>query len=292
MKKKKKVALFDVVVYTIATILLISVLYPLILVVSNSFSEPGLVATGQVLLLPKGFTLDGYMEFFNDKKIMTGYANSFYYTILGTIINLLVTVPAGYVLSKNTIPGGKFFVTMFMIIMYFSGGMIPTFLVVSKLGLYNTRWVLLILGAFSTYNCIICKSFFVAMPRDLEEAAEIDGCSPLRTFIQVILPLSKALLGVMVLYFAVGHWNSYFKELIYILDDKKQPLQVFLRRILILAQTAADGELGAEADLSIIFKEALLRYSSIVVASLPLMIIYPFLQKYFEKGVLIGSVKG
>ena len=290
--KKKKIQMFDVMVHIISVFLLVIVLYPMILVVSNSLSDPGLVASGKVLFLPKELNFNGYVEFFQDKNILIGYANTLFYTVAGTIINLLVTVPAGYALTKKTLPGNGIFMTMFMIIMYFSGGMIPTFLVANKLGLYNTRWVLLILGAFNTYNCIICKSFFAAMPKDMEEAAEIDGCSPMKTFIQIILPLSKALLGVMVLYFAVAHWNSYFNALIYIRDDSKQPLQIFLRRILILAQMAAEGELGAEADMSVVEREMLLRYSSIVVSSLPLLIIYPFLQKYFDKGVMIGAVKG
>ena len=287
--KKKKIQIFDVAVHIISVFLLVIVLYPMILVVSNSLSDPGLVASGKVLFLPKGFNLNGYVEFFHDKNILIGYANTLFYTVIGTIINLLVTVPAGYALTKKTLPGNGIFLTMFMIIMYFSGGMIPTFLVVNKLGLYNTRGILLILGAFSTYNCLICKSFFGAMPKDMEEAAEIDGCSPMKTFIQIILPLSKALLGVMTLYFAVGHWNSYFNALIYIRDDVKQPLQIFLRRILILAQQAATD---SEGDLSVVEREMLLRYSSIVVAFLPLMIMYPFLQKYFDKGVMIGAVKG
>ncbi len=287
--KKKKIQIFDVVVHIISVFLLVIVLYPMILVVSNSLSDPGLVASGKVLFLPKGLNLNGYIEFFHDKNIMIGYANTFFYTVIGTMINLLVTVPAGYALTKKMLPGNGIFMTMFMIIMYFSGGMIPTFLVINKLGLYNTRIILLILGAFSTYNCLICKSFFGAMPKDMEEAAEIDGCSPMKTFIQIILPLSKALLGVMTLYFAVGHWNSYFSALIYIRDDVKQPLQIFLRRILILAQQAASD---SEGDLSVVEREMLLRYSSIVVASLPLMITYPFLQKYFDKGVMIGAVKG
>ncbi|MBR3762701.1 MAG: carbohydrate ABC transporter permease [Lachnospiraceae bacterium] len=288
--KKKRVSLFDIIVHIISAVLLIIVLYPLILVVSNSVSDANLVASGQIVLFPKGFNLKGYEEFFKDKNIMTGYANSIFYTVVGTCINLVVTVPAAYALTKNTLPGKSIFTTMIMIIMYFSGGLIPTFLVLNRYGLYNTRLVLLLWGAFSTYNCIICRSFFSAMPKDLEEAAELDGCSPMRTFIQIILPLSKALLGVMVLYFGVSHWNAYFNAMIYIRDDSKQPLQVFLRRILVLAQTAAisDGEI----DVSVIDREYLLRYSTIVVASLPLMILYPFLQKYFDKGVMIGSVKG
>lgn len=288
--KKKRVSLFDIIVHIISAVLLIIVLYPLILVVSNSVSDANLVASGQIVLFPKGFNLKGYEEFFKDKNIMTGYANSIFYTVVGTCINLVVTVPAAYALTKNTLPGKSIFTTMIMIIMYFSGGLIPTFLVLNRYGLYNTRLVLLLWGAFSTYNCIICRSFFSAMPKDLEEAAELDGCSPMRTFIQIILPLSKALLGVMVLYFGVSHWNAYFNAMIYIRDDSKQPLQVFLRRILVLAQTAAKSD--GEIDVSVIDREYLLRYSTIVVASLPLMILYPFLQKYFDKGVMIGSVKG
>ena len=292
MKKRKKIEFFDIVVHIITAFLVVIVLYPLILVLSNSISDPGLVASGQVLLLPKGINFEGYKAIFQSKDIMTGYANTIFYTVFGTIINLLVTVPAGYALTKSTLPGKTFFVTLFMITMYFSGGMIPTFLLVQSLGLYNTRWVLLILGAFSTYNCIICRSFFSAMPKELEEAAEIDGCSPMGTFVKIVLPLSKALLGVMVLYFAVGHWNSYFNAMIYIKEDKMQPLQVFLRRILILAQSAIKMEGSEEFAQSMADREALLRYSTIVVSSLPLLIIYPFLQKYFDKGVMIGSVKG
>ena len=170
--------------------------------------------------------------------------------------------------------------------------MIPSFLLVKSLGLYNTRWVLLILGAFSTYNCIICRSFFAAMPQELEEAAEIDGCNPLRIFVQIVLPLSKALMGVMVLYFGVAHWNSYFSAMIYIKEDSMQPLQVFLRRILLLSQMATKIEEGGEFAQAMADREALIRYSVIVVSSVPLLVIYPFLQKYFDKGVLIGSVKG
>ena len=290
--KRKKITLFDIVVYVISGILLLSVLYPLIVVVSSSFSDPALVATGKVVLLPKGINLEGYKAVFGNKDIMTGYANTIFYTVFGTIINLLVTVPAGYALTKKNVPGRNLVMTLFMITMYFSGGMIPTFLLVKGLGLYNTRWVLLILGAFSTYNCIICRSFFAAMPQELEEAAEIDGCNPLRSFVQIVLPLSKALMGVMVLYFGVAHWNAYFNAMIYIKEDAMQPLQVFLRRILILAQSAMNVEEGGEYAEAMADREALIRYAVIVVSSVPLLIIYPFLQKYFDKGVLIGSVKG
>ena len=290
--RKKKITIFDIVIYFIAAFLFLIVAYPLILVVSCSISDPGLVATGQVLFWPKGINMEGYKQLLNNPNILIGYGNTIFYTVFGTLVNLAVTIPAGYVLSKTMVPGTKLFTGLFMFTMYFSGGMIPTFLLVNKLGLYNTRAVLLILGAFSTYNCIICRSFFVGLPTELEEAARIDGCSPLGTFFKVVLPLSKALLGVMVLYFGVAHWNGYFNAMIYINEDVKQPLQVFLRRILVLAQISANMDEAGDYAAHLADMEALIRYAVIVVASAPLLILYPFLQKYFDKGVLIGSVKG
>ena len=288
----KKITIFDIVIYFIAAFLFLIVAYPLILVVSCSISDPGLVATGQVLFWPKGINMEGYKQLLNNPNILIGYGNTIFYTVFGTLVNLAVTIPAGYVLSKTMVPGTKLFTGLFMFTMYFSGGMIPTFLLVNKLGLYNTRAVLLILGAFSTYNCIICRSFFVGLPTELEEAARIDGCSPFGTFFKIVLPLSKALLGVMVLYFGVGHWNGYFNAMIYINEDAKQPLQVFLRRILVLAQISANMDEAGDYAAHLADMEALIRYAVIVVSSAPLLILYPFLQKYFDKGVLIGSVKG
>lgn len=292
MKKKKKITAFDVGIYTIGVILLLIVGYPLILVLSNSVSSPDLVASGRVLLLPKGFNLEGYKAVFKDSSILTGYANTIFYTVCKTLLSLAVTMPAAYALTKSKLPGRNFFMMLFMVIMYFSGGLIPTFLQVQKYGLYNTRTAIIVMGAFSTYNCIICRSFFSAMPAELEEAAEIDGCSPMRTFVKIVLPLSKALLGVMVLYEAVGQWNAYMDCLIYIKDEYKQSLQVVLRRILVLAQTAMLSEEGGEYAAMMADREALLRYSAMVVSSVPLLVVYPFLQKYFDKGVMIGSVKG
>ena len=294
--KKKRITAFDIVVYSIAIVLTALVLYPLILVLSSSISDPSLVAKGEVVFLPKGINLEGYKALLEDRDIVTGYANTIFYTVVGTIINLFVTVPAGYVLSKGRqVVGNKIFMTIFMITMYFHGGMIPTFLLVQNLGLYNTRWVLLIMGAFSVYNCIICRSFFAGMPKELEEAAYLDGCSVIRTFLTIILPLSRTLLGVMVLYFAVAHWNSYFHAMVYTYDEKIQPLQLFLRKILVLQQNSAEMMVNSGADEYAAEQEAvaaLIKYAVIVVYSLTVMIIYPFLQKYFDKGVLIGSVKG
>lgn len=292
MKIRKKIKPFDVMVYGIAIFLILIVGYPLILVLSNSVSSPDMVASGQVLLFPKGFTLDGYKAVFADDSILRGYANTIFYTVAKTAVALIITLPAGYALTKNKVPGNKFIMAMFMVTMYFSGGLIPTFLQVQKYGLYNTRAAIILLGAFSMYNCIICRSFFAAIPHELEEAAEIDGCSPMRTFLQIVLPLSKPLLGVMVLYVAVAQWNAYMDCLIYIQDDLKQSLQVVLRQILVLAQSASMMDDAGEYAAAMADKEALLRYSAMVVSSVPLLVVYPFLQKYFDKGVMIGSVKG
>ncbi len=285
---------FVACVYTIVLLIVLIVFYPLVYVLSCSISSPTLVATGKVWLLPQQITFMGYQRVFQDPQIMTGYGNTLIYTLFGTIINLAVTVPAGYVLSKKTLPMRNFLTFYFLFIMYFSGGMIPSFLLIKSLGLYNTRLVLIILGAFAAYDCIICRTFFSSVPQELEDAALIDGCTPIRTFIQVVLPVSQALLGVMVLYFAVGHWNSFFPALIYTMDSKIIPLQLVLRKILILEKSSAEMMSESDTDLAAL-KSALIeliKYSVIVVSSIPLLILYPFLQKYFVKGVMIGSLKG
>jgi putative aldouronate transport system permease protein len=295
LNKIKKTEAFDVFV-TVFTILLVAIaMYPLIVMLSSSVSDPTQVASGKVVFLPKGFTLEGYKRVFQDSSILRGYANTLFYTVFGTLINMIVTVPAGYVLSKKGIPGGNVFMGFFLFTMYFSGGLIPTFLIVKSLGLYNTRWVLLTLGAFNAYNCIICRTFFAGLPKELEEAAYIDGASVLRTFISIVLPVSKALIGVMVLYFAVGHWNSYFNAMVYTYDEALQPLQLVLRKILILQTSSAQMMASSGADELAAEQQqiaSLIQYAVIVVSSLPLLIIYPFLQKYFDKGVMLGSVKG
>lgn len=285
---------FQIFCCIIVTILLLLAVYPLLYVCSASVSDPKLVASGKIILLPKGITLEGYRRVFQDNNILTGYLNTIFYTCFGTLINLLVTVPAGYALARTTLPGKKLFMTFFMLPMYFSGGLIPTFLLVNQLGLYNTRAVMLLIYAFSMYNCIICRTFFGSLPKELEEASIIDGCSPIQTFMKIVLPLSKALLGVMVLYFAVAHWNTYFAALLYLKDQSKFPLQLILRKILVLEESSADmlSSMGEEAAAAKFQLKELIKYSVIVVSSLPVLVLYPFLQKYFAQGVMIGSVKG
>ena len=286
---------FAAIIYTLLGLFVIVELYPMLYTVSASFSDPSAVGSGEMILWPIRPSLDGYEYIFAYSEIWLGYANTLFYTVVGTLINLVVTIPAAYALSRRDFKDKGLFMTIFMFTMYFGGGMIPTFLLIKNLGLYNTRAVLLILGAFSCYNCIICRTFFASIPKELEEAASIDGCAPIRCFIQIILPISQALLGVMVLYFAVGHWNSYFNAMMYIYDESKRPLQLVLRSILVEAITNAnmmDGSFDDEYAAEMYKIAQQIKFAVIVVSSLPVLILYPFLQKYFVKGVMIGSVKG
>jgi putative aldouronate transport system permease protein len=278
------------------TVLFLVVLYPLIFIVSASFSDPQLVSTGKIYLLPKGFNIEGYVRIFRDKEIMIGYRNTIFYTVAGTLVNLALTLPAAYALSKKDLVGRNVIMFFMAITMYFSGGMIPTYLLVKSLNLLNTWVVLLIIGAVSTYNLIVARTFFITgVPHELEEAAIIDGCSQAKTFLLIVLPVSKALIGVMALYYGVGHWNSFFSALIYITDRNKVPLQLVLREILIgeqMREEMLEEAMNDEMQLLRLQLTTLIKYGVIVVSSAPVMVAYPFLQKYFNKGIMLGSLKG
>lgn len=294
MKDSKGDRAFVIINIFLVTLLMLIVLYPLIYILSCSISDPNLVGSGKVWLFPEGLTLEGYKRVFQDENIFTGYCNTIFYTFFGTLLNLVLTLMAGYALSKGTLPGKRLIMGYLLITMYFSGGMIPTYLLVRNLGLYNTRLILIITGAVSVYNIIIARTFFQGIPKDLEEAAVIDGCSTFRTFVNIVIPLSKALIGVMTLYYGVSHWNSFFDALIYISDNYKKPLQLFLRQILVTEQMseAMAGTMEGDRLYEMEKLKHLLKYSVIIVSSLPVLVIYPFLQKYFDKGVLLGSLKG
>lgn len=283
------------IAYVLVALSVIMVLYPLVYVISCSISDPVQVGAGNVVLFPKDITLIGYKRVFQDQNIMLGYGNTLFYTVVGTLINLVVTVPCGFALSKPGLPMKKFLLFIFMFTMYFSGGMIPQFLLIRDLKLYDTRLVLLLLGAFNCYNCIICRTFFSSIPQELGEAAEIDGCGTIQYFVKIVLPISQALLGVMVLYFGVAHWNSYFNAMMYTAKADLKPLQLVLRGILVESQSSAAMMADAASDEYMAQQQMIaqqIKYAVIVVSSLPMLILYPFLQKYFVKGVLIGSVKG
>lgn len=280
------------IIYLLVFLCAIICIYPLYLVLINSFSDPIQVASGNVLLWIKGFTLDGYKMALEDSSIVTGYLNSLFYLIAGTTVNLLLTIPAAYALSKNRLFGRKTISLLIIFTMYFSGGTIPTYLVFRGLGLLNTRWAVLLSGAVSTSNLIIARTFFAnSVPKELEEAAEIDGASTLQTFLQVVLPLSKAMIGVLTLYYAVARWNSYIPSLYYQARSPEMwPLQMILRKILLLANKVAEFDPEMADYYASLANQ--MKYAVVVLASVPLLVIYPFIQKYFDKGIMMGSLKG
>ncbi|WP_410769630.1 carbohydrate ABC transporter permease [Fontibacillus sp. BL9] len=283
---------FDVLVYLIAAVIIIIVLYPLVFVVSASFSDPARVLNGEVWLLPKGITLEAYNNILHNDKIWIGYRNSIFYTVVGTLINITMTLLAAYPLSRPDLPGRKGLMLIITLTMFFSGGLIPSYLLVKNLGMVDTMWALIIPGAISTYNLIVMRTYFQSsIPWELQEAAHIDGCSNWRLLISIILPLSKPILAVMVLFYAVGHWNSFFNALIYIRTEDLYPLQLVLREILMISQSAGvdGGNVGMEE--KILLSESI-KYAVIIVSSLPVLIMYPFVQRHFVKGVMIGSIKG
>ena len=283
---------FDIIVYAIAIFVALLCLYPLYLVVINSLSNPDSVASGDVYIIPVGFSLDSYIEAFKNGDIMRGYLNSLYYVVAGTLLNMLLTIPAAYALSKPYLKGRNFMMMLIVITMYFSGGLIPHYLLVKDLHLLNTRAVVLLTGAVTTTNLIIARTFFASsVPRELEEAAEIDGCSGPQIFLRIVLPLSKAMLGVIVLYYAVARWNSFTPSLYYQpMKTEYYSLQMVIRDLLLKVQ----NNISAEGDLAEYYANLYnqIKFSIIVIASAPFMVLYPFLQKYFDKGVMMGSVKG
>ncbi len=276
-------------------------LYPMLFVLSASFSDPKAVAAGKMVLLPISPSLQAYTFILGYKEIWIGYGNTLFYTLVGTLINLALTIPCAYALSRRDCPFRGIIMTLFMITMYFGGGLIPDYLNVKDFGLLNTRAIMLISGAVSTYNLIIARTFFAnTIPWELHEAAFLDGCSDFRALLKIILPLSAPIIVVLTLYYGVGHWNSYFNALIYLSDRKKFPLQVFLREILTIGKFAESAfesgvDMSAE-DAMVLMKQVdtanMIKYGVIVASTVPMMIIYPWVQKYFAKGVMIGSVKG
>lgn len=268
------------------------VLYPLIYILSSSFSAPKAVATGRVFLWPVDLSLRGFEAVFEHKAIVSGFLNTIFYTVVGTVVNIIMTVMAAYPLSRRSIPGRRVLLFFFTFTMIFNGGLIPSYLLNSDLGLINTRAVMIIPVAISVYNVIICRTFFEStIPDELLEASQIDGCSHIRFLIQIVMPLSKSILAVLILYYALGHWNSYFQAFIYLTDRGKFPLQIILRDILVLNSVndiIADPQLYAARQ----GMAELLKYSLIIVSSAPFMVAYPFVAKHFVKGVMLGSVKG
>ncbi|CAN7430597.1 carbohydrate ABC transporter permease [Paenibacillus sp. LjRoot56] len=289
--RKSDEKVFDAVVNGLAFLIVVVVLYPLLFIVSASFSDPALVLNGEVILLPKQITLEAYRNVFQNEQIWNGYANTILYTAVGTIINLIMTTLAAYPLSRPDLPGRGIFMVFITLTMFFSGGLIPSYLLVKNLGMVDTMWALVIPGAIATYNLIVMRTYFQSnIPWEIQEAAHMDGCSNWKLLTHVILPLSKPIMAVMVLFYAVGHWNSFFNALIYIRSKDLYPLQLVLREVLMVSQAdVVDSSVGLES--KILLAESI-KYVVIIISSLPVLLMYPFVQKHFVKGVMIGSLKG
>ncbi|MDQ6420277.1 carbohydrate ABC transporter permease [Paenibacillus sp. LHD-117] len=298
VKETGRDKLFLISNYLYVFLAFIIVAYPVVYMISASISDPKLVGSGEMWLWPKGITFEGYQRVFQTTSIWTGYGNTILYTVVGTAINLFVTLPAAYALSRKDFAGRHFFMGMFMVTMFFGGGLIPSYLLVKELGMVDTMWALVIPSAASIWNIIVSRTFFQSsIPKELQEAAQIDGCTNLRLFFKIILPLSMPIIAVMALFYGVGNWNSYFSALIYLNDAAKYPLQLILRQILVLQEMSAQGGALMDASTASALNNkaeiaALVKYAVIIVATAPIIAIYPFLQRYFVQGVMIGSVKG
>lgn len=284
---------FNTILMVIFSIFLVIIMYPLIFVVSSSFSSGQAVSTGKVLLWPVDFSLIGYELVFAHKAVWTGYANTIFYTFAATFVNVIMTILAAYPLSRKNLQGRKWYLIYYMIPMFFGGGLIPTYILMSNLGLVNSRWIMILSGALGLGNMVIMRTYFqTSIPNELLESAKMDGISDIGYLLKIVLPLSKANISVITLYYLVGHWNSYFTAMIYFRDRELFPLQLVLRDILnatkVDASMIADGELLAQLAGS----TDVMKFALIVVSSVPMIVLYPFVQKFFEKGVMMGSLKG
>ena len=286
--------IFEIVNCIFLGIISCIILYPLIYVVSASISDPMSVTAGKMILWPVDMTLENYGEVFKNDNIMRGYRNSLIIMFGGTTLNIVMTILAAFPMTRKDLWGRNVIMKLMTFCMFFGGGLIPTYLMVGKtLGLMNNWLALILPGAISVYNMIIMRTFFMtSIPYELHEAADIDGCSPFMTLIKIILPLSGPIIAVMALYYGVGHWNSYFSALLYINKEDIQPLQLYLRKVLTANNTQSLMEMGADEAARAAMRAETIKYAVIVVSSIPMLIIYPFVQKFFVKGVMIGAVKG
>ena len=289
--------IFDAVNVTLLGMLLLVTAYPVYFVVIASISKPNLVSVGKVVLWPQGINFEAYKYIFSDRRIMTGYRNSLFYAAGLTVFSLILTLPAAYAVSRKDMKGRNVMMLLMVFTMYFSGGMIPYYVLIRKLGLIDNVLVLMIPGAVSVFNIIIARTFFIQnVPDEVLESAKMDGCSNTRFFIQIVLPISQAIIAIIVLFNVVGSWNSFFDALLFINDNKKQPLQMVLRRIVLLGGNLAGGDdlswMSPDELARRTYLRDLLQYGIIVAAIAPLLIIYPFIQKHFVRGIMVGSIKG
>lgn len=284
--------IFGAAIIILSIICFLVILYPLWFVVIASISNSDLVNQGKVVFLPQDIRFYGYQQVFQDSRIWNGYKNTIIYVVLGTALNLAVTMPAAYALSRPDFKARNGVMMYFVFTMYFSGGLVPLYMTISSLGLISTKLILIIFVAVNTYNLIIARTFIQnSIPNDLYEAAILDGCSHFTYFFKVVLPLSKAIIAVEMLYYGVFHWNDYFNALVYNYNQANEPLQMVLRRILLLNEAYASGNGGVQGGYGQSSADQV-KYAVMIVSTVPILCVYPFLQKYFEKGVMIGALKG
>ncbi len=286
---------FNIMIWVASIFVFLIILIPVMHIVASSFSDAKAVQNGKVGLFPVDFSLESYSMVFAYEDVWTGYLNSIIYTILGTVLNIVVTIIAAYPLSRDDFVGGGVLMKLMLFTMLFSGGLIPSYMLINDLNMLNTIWAIIIPGLMSVYNVLVVRTYFrTTIPKELFEVSQIDGCSNIRYLWSIVIPLSGTIIAVMTLLYAIGHWNSYFGALLYLSDKDKYPLQLFLREILIA--NSVDYSAMSSYDVELMVKQEemklLLKYSLIVVSSLPMMMIYPFIQKYIVKGIMIGSIKG
>lgn len=287
---KQSNVIFYRLVKVILGVLTAIIIYPLYFIVIASISDPDAVLAGEVFLYPVKVTFSGFTKILEESSVWRGYLNTIIYTVLTVIFSLFVTIPAGWTLSRKNLPFKKFLMIYFIIPMFFGGGLIPFYNVMSRLGLVNTIWAIIIPSILSVWNLFMTKTFFASsIPESLIEAAKIDGAGQFKTFLIVVLPLAKPIIAVMALYYAIGQWNSYFNAMIFLQDEKLYPLQLVLKEILIATESTVGG--SGETILEQYRLATQIKYVSVIISSLPVLMLYPFVQKYFEQGVLIGSLK-
>lgn len=284
---------FDIVNYTVVTLFLLSVSVPLVYIVSASFSDAQAVTSGRVFLWPIGFNLEGYKAVFRNARIMLGYGNSLFYMVAGTSINIILTVLAAYPLSRKDYKPRNIIMFLFAFTMIFFPGMIPNYLLIKQLNIYDTRWAMLLPQAIIVWNLIITRTYFQTnIPESLLDAAKIDGCDDFRFLTKIVIPLSKPIIAIIGLFYGVRHWNVFMDALLYLRDDSLYPLQLILRDIFVANETSSDMLGDIEGTLHMENLRVLLKYSLIVVANIPLLLLYPFIQRYFVKGIMVGAIKG
>ncbi len=292
ISKQKGIHTFDVILILLSVIIMVIIAYPLFFVVIASFSDPQAVLGGKITFWPVGFNLESYKMILKEPKIWNGYRNTIFYTVLGTFINFILTTLTAYPLSRKDMPCRKLLTFFITFTMLFGGGMIPVYMVVRGLNLTDTIWAMVIPGAISTYNMLVMKNYFQSsIPEELHEAAAIDGCGHFQSLLKVILPLSTPIIAVIILFYAVGHWNAFFNAIIYLRDQRLYPLQIILREIMLQNSLEAVG-----GDMIGMYEKVMrgetMKYAVILVASAPVLAFYPFVQKYFVKGIMVGAVKG